>query len=99
MFQRWSVRFGIVSAALAGFCAVSAASAQGYPAKPMRIIVPFGAGGSVDTVARLLGQRVAEAWGHQVVVDARPGAGSLIGTDLVAKSPADGYTLLMANAS
>jgi tripartite-type tricarboxylate transporter receptor subunit TctC len=99
MFERRSLQFGIGSVALAGLLAISAVSAQNYPAKPMRIIVPFGAGGSVDTVARLLGQRVAEAWGQQVVVDARPGAGSLIGTDLVAKAPADGYTLLMANAS
>jgi tripartite-type tricarboxylate transporter receptor subunit TctC len=74
-------------------------TAQTYPTKPVRIVVPFGAGGSVDTVARLIGQRVSEAWGQQVIVDARPGAGSLIGTELVAKSPPDGYTLLMANAS
>ncbi len=98
MFERWSLHL-VVCSYLIGLLAASAVSAQGYPTKPMRIIVPFGAGGSVDTVARLLGQRVAEAWGQQVVVDARPGAGSLIGTDFVAKAPADGYTLLMANAS
>ena len=85
--------------ALGGLSIASAVSAQGYPAKPMRIIVPFGAGGSVDTVARLVGQRISEAWGQQVIVDARPGAGGLIGTDLVAKAPADGYTLAMANSS
>jgi tripartite-type tricarboxylate transporter receptor subunit TctC len=99
MFSRRSLNVDAVVFAIAFILSAPLASAQGYPAKPMRIIVPFGAGGSVDTVARLVGQRVAEAWGQQVIVDARPGAGSLIGTDAVAKSPADGYTLLMANAS
>ena len=70
------------------------AAAQGYPAKTIRIIVPFGAGGPADIYARYLGQRLQETLGQSFVVDDRPGAGSIIGTDAVAKSPADGYTLL-----
>ena len=72
-----------------------AAWPQQYPSKPVRIIVPFGAGGPADIYARFLGQRLQEALGQSFVVDDRPGAGSIIGTDLVAKSPPDGYTLLM----
>ncbi len=69
--------------------------AQPYPNKAVRIIVPFGAGGPADIYARFLGQRLQEALGQSFVVDDRPGAGSIIGTDLVAKSAPDGYTLLM----
>ena len=69
--------------------------AQPYPNKAVRIIVPFGAGGPADIYARYLGQRMQEPLGQSFVVDDRPGAGSIIGTDLVAKSPADGYTLLL----
>jgi tripartite-type tricarboxylate transporter receptor subunit TctC len=68
---------------------------QSYPVKPVRIIVPFGAGGPADIYARYLAQRLQEPLGQSFVVDDRPGAGSIIGTDLVAKSPADGYTLLL----
>jgi tripartite-type tricarboxylate transporter receptor subunit TctC len=72
-----------------------AAWAQPYPNKPVRIIVPFGAGGPADIYARFLGQRLQESLGQSFVIDDRPGAGSIIGTDLVAKSLPDGYTLLM----
>jgi len=76
-----------------------ATQAQDYPAKPVKIIVPFAAGGPADIYARILGQRLGEALGQPFVIDDRPGAGSVIGTDAVAKSPADGYTLLlMSNA-
>ena len=71
------------------------ADAQDYPNRPVRIIVPFAAGGPADVYARFLGQRLQEALGQPFVVDNRPGAGSIIGTDAVAKSPADGYTLLL----
>ena len=73
----------------------SGAWAQPYPNKVVRIIVPFGAGGPADIYARFLGQRLQETLGQSFVVDDRPGAGSIIGTEFVAKSPADGYTLLM----
>ena len=77
----------------------SGAQAQTYPTKPIKMIVPFPAGGTTDIVARIVAQRMSEAMGQPVVVDNRGGAGGAIGADLVAKSPADGYTLLMHNIS
>jgi len=68
---------------------------QDYPAKPVRLIEPFGAGGGPDLVARALGQKLSESWGQPVTVENHPGAGSTAGPALVAKSPADGYTLLV----
>ena len=81
----------------AAFCCMhwQGAWAQAYPTKVVRIIVPFAAGGPADIYARFLGQRLQETLGQSFVVDDRPGAGSIIGTDLAAKSPADGHTLLM----
>jgi tripartite-type tricarboxylate transporter receptor subunit TctC len=75
------------------------AAAQTYPAKPVRIVVPFGAGGSTDVVFRILAPRLAESLGQQVVVDNRPGGAATIGMDLVAKSAPDGYTLGVATLS
>ena len=71
------------------------AAAQDYPAKPVKIVVPFAAGGPADVYARFLGQRLSDVLGQPFVVEDRPGAGSVIGTDAVAKSAPDGYTLLM----
>ena len=71
------------------------AQAQSYPGRPVKVIVPFGAGGPADIYARFLGQRLQEPLGQPFVVENRPGGGSVIGTDAVAKSPADGYTLLL----
>ena len=79
--------------------ATCAASAQGYPAKPIRLIVPSTPGGSVDTLARTVGPRLAEKWGQQVIVDNRSGAGGAIAGELVAKSPPDGYTLLVGTVA
>ncbi|MGE5525792.1 MAG: tripartite tricarboxylate transporter substrate binding protein [Rhodospirillaceae bacterium] len=73
--------------------------AQTYPSKPIRVIVPFAPGGPNDLLARLVGQKLTEAWGQQVIVDNRPGGGTIIGSDLVAKAPPDGYTLLMTSTS
>jgi tripartite-type tricarboxylate transporter receptor subunit TctC len=70
------------------------ATAETYPAKPIRLVVPFPPGGSPDVVARAIGQKLAEAWGQPIVVDNRPGAGGSLGADLVAKSAPDGYTIL-----
>lgn len=67
----------------------------GFPSRPVRMIVPYPPGGSVDPVARLVSQKLGDLWGQQVVVDNRPGASTIIGTDAVAKAPADGYTLLL----
>ena len=71
------------------------AAAQSYPSKSIRFVVPYPAGGPLDTVARLLGQKVSEAVKQPVIVDNKPGAGGNIGADAVAKSPPDGYTILM----
>ncbi|HET9581007.1 MAG TPA: tripartite tricarboxylate transporter substrate binding protein [Usitatibacter sp.] len=76
-----------------------AAGAQAWPAKTVKIVVPFAAGGATDVVARLLAQKLQEAWGQPVVVEDRAGAGGNIGADVVAKSSPDGYTLLMTSGS
>ena len=75
-----------------------AAVAQTYPAKPIRIIVAYTPAGATDILARAVGQKMSEAWGHSVIVENRPGANGNIGTEVAAKANADGYTLLMATA-
>ncbi len=91
--------------AIAFFCAASGAIAQDFPARPLRFIVPSAPGATTDVLARITAQKVAEQFGRQLIIDNRPGAGSVIGTDIVAKAPADGYTIGMiytthtANAS
>jgi tripartite-type tricarboxylate transporter receptor subunit TctC len=82
--------------AVAGLAVCTSAAAQDFPTRPIRIIVPSTAGGSVDTLARAVGARLAERWGQQVVVDNRSGAGGVIGAEITARAPADGYTLIMA---
>jgi len=78
------------------FSALAQSPADRYPDRTIRIIVPFAPGGSVDTLGRLLAQRMQEGWGQTVVVENRPGAANMIGTQAVATAPADGYTLLIA---
>ena len=73
--------------------------AQQYPDRPIRIIVPFPAGDGIDIQARLIGQNLTERWGQQVLVDNRPGAGTLIGTELATKAPGDGYTILLVTTT
>jgi tripartite-type tricarboxylate transporter receptor subunit TctC len=70
-----------------------------YPTRPIRIIVPFAPGGGTDLTARLVGQRLAERLGQPVIIDNRPGAGTILGTELTQKSAPDGYTLMIASAS
>ena len=85
-------RLAFLSAA--AFCALTAglAAGQAYPTKPIRLIAPFPPGGSSDTLARILGQKLTEAWGQRIVVDNRPGAGGGLGTAIAATTTADGYT-------
>ncbi len=75
------------------------ASAQAYPTRPVKLVVPFPPGGSLDFTGRLIAQRLTEMWGQSVVVENKPGAGGNIGADLVAKSPPDGYTILLGALS
>jgi tripartite-type tricarboxylate transporter receptor subunit TctC len=89
----------MVVAALAALTSGLPASAQDYPNRPIRLIVPFAAGGAMDSVARVLAQKLGESMGQQVIVEARPGAAGAIGAHSVAKSPADGYTFLLGSNS
>jgi tripartite-type tricarboxylate transporter receptor subunit TctC len=84
---------------LGAFLLPASVHAQQYPAKPVRVIVPFAPGGGVDYMARLMGQRLAEPLGQQMIVDNRPGAGGTVGTEIGVKAPADGYTLTMVSSS
>jgi len=83
-------------AALAG-ALVGTANAQTYPTKPVRVIVPYAAGGTSDILARQIGPKLSETWGQPVVVENKPGANGNVGADFVAKSTADGYTLLLTD--
>src|SRR5580765_636134 len=73
------------------------AFAQDYPNKPVRFIVPYAPGGSSDVLARTLGQKLGDAMGQSFVVDNRPGAGSMVGTEVLAKSAPDGYTIILSD--
>jgi tripartite-type tricarboxylate transporter receptor subunit TctC len=84
----------IATAALTLF-AITSAPAQDFPTKPVRFVVPYAAGGSGDLLARLIGDKLSKIWGQQVVVDNKPGAGGIIGTEFAARSEADGYTLYL----
>ncbi len=85
----------------AAICAITLTSvhAQSYPNKPVRLVVPFAPGGFTDVVARIIGQRLSTAMGQQFVIENKAGAGSIIGTDFVAKSAPDGYTLVMVSTT
>lgn len=89
----------IAAAALLGAAGVGSAGAQSYPVKPIRLVVPYPPGGGADLLARPMAQALSEKAGQSVVVDNRGGATGMIGTDIVVKSPADGYTLLMASSA
>jgi len=93
-----SAAFGFLPLAAALFAA-GAAGAQNFPVRPIRIVVPWPPGGPPDAVARILGQRIGQALQQQVIIDNRPGANSIIGTEFVAKSQPDGYTYLLTTGS
>jgi tripartite-type tricarboxylate transporter receptor subunit TctC len=82
-----------------GMAAPVPSQAQPFPSKPVKLVVPFPPGGSLDNIGRLLAQKLSEAWGQQVVVENRPGAGGNVGADFVAKSPPDGYAVVMGALS
>ncbi len=89
-----------LAATLPAFAAQPVADpAPGFPSRPLRLIVPFTPSGPNDQLARMVGAKLTESWGQQVVVDNRPGAGTVIGTELAVRSPADGHTLLMISLS
>ncbi len=79
------------------FALAAAAQAQTFPAKPLRILVPFSPGGSSDIQARIIGQKLTEAWGQTVIIDNRGGAGGIVAAEIAAHAPADGYTLFMGH--
>jgi len=91
--QRW---FAIAMVAMASF-ASTAVSAQHYPIRPIRLLVPFAPGGGTDIIARLVAQDLTQAWGHPVVVDNRGGSGGIVGTEIAAKAAPDGYTMMLCS--
>src|SRR5580658_6602199 len=95
--MRWVTRLGlaILAAAFALPALAQNHADQSWPDKPVKIVVPFGPGGPADVYARILGQELTAALGQQFIIDNKPGAGALIGTDIAAKAAPDGYTLLM----
>src|SRR5689334_10741297 len=93
MDRRQAMKKAIFAAALA-LCA-TLAHAQGYPGKPVKVIVPFTPGSATDILARTIGQKLQDQWGQPVIVENRAGAGGTIGAGVVAKSPPDGYTLMV----
>ena len=105
MYGHWCHRFhrvggkSLTACLILWFTCVASAAAQSYPAKPVRVIVPIAPGGGTDIVARMIAAKVSESLGQQMIIDNRPGAGGIIGSELVAKAPADGYTLLLSPTS
>lgn len=87
----------VLGTALAVLAASPAAQAQSYPSKPIRFVIPFTPGGNTDVLGRLLAQKMTEAWGQQVIIDNRAGAGGTVGVELTAKAPPDGYTIVMGS--
>jgi len=90
----------LIVVALTGFfCAAAMAQQNAWPSRPIRMVIPFGAGGGTDVIGRLLAQKLTESLGQTVVVENRPGAGGSLGTSEVARAPADGYTILLGSSS
>jgi len=97
--RRRNGMLALAAAAALSCLAPLPATAQAWPAKPIRMVIPFPAGGATDIIGRTIAQKLGTALGQQVVVDNKPGAGGTIGADMVAKAPADGYTIVMATSS
>jgi tripartite-type tricarboxylate transporter receptor subunit TctC len=97
MNRRSSVGYWALAISIAAAC--PAAGADQYPSRPIRIIDPYAPGGSTEAQARVIGQKLTELWGQPVIIDGRPGAASALGTQIVARSNPDGYTLLVNNAT
>jgi len=91
--------FGCCIAAALSVTTGSSGAADSYPMKPVRIVVPFAAEGPNDFIARVIGQKLTETWGHPVIVDNRAGAGGNIGTQIAAKAPPDGYTIALVSTA
>src|SRR5581483_8694739 len=91
----------LVALACAGVfsTAFPAGAATAYPTKPIRLISEFAPGGGTDRVGRLIAPEISEGWGEPIIIDNRPGAGGAVGTEIAARSPADGYTLVLGTAS
>ncbi|MES2561428.1 MAG: tripartite tricarboxylate transporter substrate binding protein [Pseudomonadota bacterium] len=99
MIDRTSLAMSRYGCALALCMMASLCAAQAYPNKPIRIINTVAAGGPAELVARMVGQKLTDAWGQQVVIDSRPGAGGIIGAELAARAAPDGYTLLLGSGA
>ena len=97
--KRTLLVFPVALLVLASAASVQAQNSSTFPVKPLKIIVPFAPSGPNDIIARVVGQKLSEAWGHAVVIENRGGAGGTIGVELGAKAPADGYTLVMGGSS
>ena len=95
MIPAFLIRTGVATCSMMAI-GTPCTAAQDFPNRPIRMVAPFSAGGGADSVARLVAEKLSDALGKQVVVDNRPGASNIIGTDIVAKAPPDGYTLLLA---
>ena len=89
-----AIRFTVLFAAACGMLAASGAFAQAFPSKPVRLVVPYPAGGVADVMSRIIAERISANWGQSVIVDPRPGGDGIIGTETVLNAPADGYTWL-----
>jgi tripartite-type tricarboxylate transporter receptor subunit TctC len=96
--KAWRIGSAAILAVVLCMIGAGVSLAQPYPMKPIRLIVPWPPGGSTDILARMVAQKLAEALGQPMIIDNRAGAGGMIGSDVVAKSSADGYTLLMGSS-
>jgi len=100
VYKNYSLHdWALVMFACQSFGALAQTGATAFPEKPIRLVVPFAAGGALDVVGRILGQKLTESWGRQILIDNRLGAAGNIGAEFVAKAAPDGYTLLMSSVT